>query len=199
MKKHWRTMVPILVAAGVLSFFLRGLMRENIVAPLAYLVWVGHLIFLSIPQAGIWVVFILITLIIALRSLIKKQKLPPPAPRPVKGRVKRIASWAKIIRQKDEDYYYRWQLAQQLQKLTVDALAIVERVECGEIRRRLEHGAIADMSPQILAYLQAGVTSFAYLADKKPRFGFVKPASPLDLDPALVIQYLEDKVKYGPN
>jgi hypothetical protein len=199
MKKHWRSIVVILLAAAVMAFFLRGLMRENIVGPLAYLVWVGQLIFLSIPQIGIWSVFILVALIIALGSLVKKQPSPPRTLIPAKGRAKRISAWAKAIRQTDEDFYYRWQLAQKLQKLTVETLAISERAEPGEIRRRLERGVIDDMSPDILAYLQAGITSFAYLTDKKSRFGLGKQASPLDLDPALVIQYLEDKIEHRPN
>jgi hypothetical protein len=199
MRKHWRTIVVILLIAAVLTFFLRGLMRENIVGPLVYLVWLGQLIFRSIPQVGIWAFFIFIALIIAFRSLIKKQPPQPKVPIPQAGRTKRIGSWAKSIRQADEDFYYQWQLAQNLQKLTVQALANEERVERSEIRRRLEQGSIDDMSPEILAYLQAGMTSFAHLADNKPRFGQGKQKSPLEIDPAQVIQYLEDKIEHRTN
>jgi hypothetical protein len=90
-------------------------------------------------------------------------------------------------------------LAQELQKLTVQALANDERVERSEIRRRLEQGTIDDMSPEVLAYLQAGMTSFAHLTNKKSRFGLGKQRSPLDIDPAQVIQYLEDKIEHRTN
>jgi len=199
MRKHWRTIVVILLVAAVLTFFLRGLMRENIVGPLVYLAWLGQLIFWSIPQVGIWAVFIFIGLIIALQSLTKKR--PPPSKRPIPeaGRAKRIGSWAKSFRQADEDFYYQWQLAQELQKLTVQALANDERVERSEIRRRLEQGTIDDMSPEVLVYLQAGMTSFAHLTDNKSRFRWGKQKSPLDIDPAQVIQYLEDKIEHRTN
>jgi len=196
MRKHWRTIAVILLVSVVLTFFLRDLMRENIVGPLLYLAWVGQLIFLSIPQAGIWSTFIFIAAIIALRSLGKKRTPSPKAPVLEAGRTKRIGHWAKSIRQAGEDFYYQWQLAQELQKLTVQTLANNERVEHSEIRRRLEQGAIDDMSPEILAYLQVGMVSFTYLADNKPRFGRGKQPSPLDIDPAQVIQYLEDKIEH---
>jgi hypothetical protein len=199
MRKHWRTIVVILLVAAVLTFFLRGLMRENIVGPLVYLAWVGQLIFLSIPQIGLWAIFIFIALIIALRSLAKERTPRPKEPMPEAGRTKRIATWAKLIRQVDEDFYYQWQLAQALLKLTVQALANNERVERSEIRRRLEQGIIEDMPPEILAYLQAGMTSFAHFSEKKPRFGWGKHTSPLDVDPAQVIQYLEDKIEHRTN
>jgi len=199
MKKHWQTIVVILLVSVVLTFFLRGLMRENIVGPLVYLAWIGQLIFLSIPQVGIWSVFILIAVIIALRSLGKKQAPPSKILVPEAGRMKRIENWAKSIRQADEDFYYQWQLAQELQKLTVQILANDERAERSEIRQRLEQGTIDDMPPEILAYLQAGMASFTYLADNKPRLGWGKPTSPLDIDPAQVIQYLEDKIEHRTN
>ena len=199
MRKHWRTIAIILLAAVVLTFFLRGLMRENIVGPLVYLAWIGQLVFLSIPQAGIWTVFIFIGLIIALQSLTKKRPPPSRIPLPETGRAKRIGSWAKSFRQADEDFYYQWQLAQELQKLIVQALANDERVERSEIRRRLEQGTLDDMSPEVLAYLQAGTTSFAHLTNKKSRFGRSKQKSPLDIDPAQVIQYLEDKIEHRTN
>jgi len=199
MRKHWRTIVVILLAAAVLTFFLRGLMRENIVGPLVYLAWLGQLVFWSIPQIGIWALFIFIALIVALRSLARKQSPPSKVPIPEAGRVKRIGTWAKSIRQADEDFYYQWQLAQELQKLTVQALANDERVERSEIRRRLEQGTINDMSPELLAYLQAGMTSFAHLSDNKSRFGLGKQTSPLDIDPTQVIQYLEDKIEHRTN
>lgn len=199
MRKHWRTIVGILLVAAVLTFFLRGLMRENIVGPLVYLAWLGQLIFWSIPQVGIWAFFIFIALIVALGSLAKKQTPSSKIPTPERGRVKRVGAWAKSIRQADEDFYYQWQLAQDLQKLTVQALANDERVERSEIRQRLEQGTIDNMSPEILAYLQAGMTSFAHLSDNKPRFGWGKQRSPLDIDPAQVIQYLEDKIEHRTN
>ena len=199
MRKYWRAIVVILLVSVVLTFLLRGLMRENIVGPLVYLAWVGQLIFLSIPQIGIWSVFIFIAAIIALRSLTKKQPPPSKIPIPETERAKRIGSWAKSIRLRDEDFYYRWQLAQELQKLTVQLLANNERVERSQIRRRLEQGSIDDMPPEILAYLQAGITSFAHFADSKPRFRRGKQTSSLDLDPAQVIEYLEDKIEHRTN
>jgi hypothetical protein len=199
MRKHWRTIVVILLVAAVLTFFLRGLMRENIVGPLIYLAWVGQLIFLSIPQIALWTIFIFVGLIIALRSLGKKRTPRPKVPMPEAGRTKRIGGWAKSIRQTDEDFYYQWQLAQALQKLVVQALATNERVERRTIRQRLEQGTIEDMPPEILAYFQAGITSFAHFTDNKSRFRWGKQTSALDIDLAQVIQYLEDKIEHRTN
>ncbi len=201
MKKHWKKIAIILPAAAILSFFLQSLMRESIVEPLLYLVWIGQLIFLSIPQVTLWALFLLIIVVVALGSLHKKEPPPPRVPPPDTGRVERIGKWTTALQRADEDFYYQWQLAQKLQRLTVEALANNERVDPYEIRQRLERGT-DKIPPDILTYLQAGMTSFSHFAGNKKsrlRFGLKKQASPLDLDPEHVIQFLEDTLEHHTN
>jgi hypothetical protein len=198
MKKHWRTIAVILLIAAVLTFFLRGLMRENVVEPLIYLFWVGQLILWSTPQFALWAIFVFVALLVALRSLIKEKPPQAETSPAVNTRNRRIGNWVESIQRTEEDSYYQWQLALQLQKLTVQTLALDERAEPKEIRMRLSQGTLTDMPPEIMAYLQAGLTSFSHFVEEKSRFGFKlkKQASPLDIDPAQVIEYLEDKIEH---
>ncbi|MFC1975667.1 hypothetical protein ACFLXQ_04655, partial [Chloroflexota bacterium] len=72
MKNRWPSLIVILLLAGLLTLLGRGAIRENIVTPLLYLAWIGQLIFESIPQMALWAVFLMIALIIALKSLARK-------------------------------------------------------------------------------------------------------------------------------
>ncbi|MBN1992236.1 MAG: hypothetical protein JW953_06000 [Anaerolineae bacterium] len=197
MKNRWLTLLAILLLAGLLTLVMRDLMRENLVAPLLYLAWVAGLIWASIPQAAIWALFLLTTLVIALRSLIKKGPIlrhrNPPATKPEE----RIESWLKLIRRTRQEDYFKWQLAQRLHKLTLETLAHDERTTLQEMRQRLSQNQL-DAPPEVLAYLEAGMTSFSHFLEAQPRWRLKKQTSPLDLDPERVIQFLEDKVDYHP-
>ena len=54
---------------------------------------------------------------------------------PETDQAQRIGDWAKLLRRANEDIYYQWQLAQNLQKLTLETLAHDERVALKEIRQ----------------------------------------------------------------
>ena len=195
MRNRFLPLGLILLLAILLTLASHNYMREAIVSPLLYLFWIGRLIFESIPQIVIWALFLFIALLVAAKSLVKKrshseQSQPPQTPEP-----ERIEGWLKLLRRANQDDYYKWQLAQRLQKLTLEALAHNERLELKQVRQDLAAGKL-DIPPEIQAYLEAGMTSFSHFLGAKSHIRLRRQSSPLDLKPEQVINFLEDKVDY---
>jgi hypothetical protein len=179
----------------LLTILLTPLLQESIrpiLTPLLYVFWIGLLLLWSIPQAGIWGAFVLIAVLIAVFSLSQKRPRSRRSPVTPAPPLERIESWAKLIRQSKQETYYRWQVAQHLRRLTLEALAQNERVTSREIQQRLMAGQL-DLPPEIEAYLKASLTSFNRLAVATPRSRFGQPASPLDLEMEEFITFLEHR------
>jgi hypothetical protein len=199
MKNRWQSLLIILLLASLLTLLVRGAMRENIVAPMLYLVWIGQLIFESIPQMAIWVVFLIVALVMAIRSLFVKKPSASEVDYAPKDRATRIGDWANLLQRTSKDVYYRWQLAHSLQRLTLETLAHNERTTIKEMRQRVTDGEM-DIPPEIQAYLQAGMVSIGHFSEPKSRFRLRKQQpTPLDLNPELVIQFLEDQIDHHPD
>ena len=199
-KRRFLPLLIILLLAGLLTLVLGDWLREAVVTPLLFGVWVGRLIFDSIPQAAIWGLFLLLTFPLAVRSLLRTSPAASKMTTLEASSAQRIGFWLYALRRVEQDIYYRWQLAQHLHKLAVDALANDQRISPKEVRQRLADGTL-NLPPDMQAYLQAGMTSFSYFSVPKRRFRLraKRTSSPLDFDPAQLIAYLEDKIEYHPD
>ena len=65
-----RLLLAGLVLLALMALLIRGFVREIIVVPLLYGLWIAGLILQSAPQVLLWSLFILVALIAASRSLI---------------------------------------------------------------------------------------------------------------------------------
>lgn len=194
MKNRYLPLGVILVLAGLLTYWLQDYVRTLLV-PLLYLLWLGGRLIETIPQAGIWALFLFVALIIAAGSLLKRQPAQAKIRRAEPVHQERIEGWIKLIHETKQETYYKWQLAQRLQELTLDALAHDERLTRKQIRQRLQANQL-DLPPEIEAYLQASMTSFSHFVAPEQRFIKSKrQASPLDLEPERLIQFLEESLR----
>ncbi|MBN1219773.1 MAG: hypothetical protein JXM69_12660 [Anaerolineae bacterium] len=197
MNKRLLPLGLILLLAVLLAPLAQGYFRKAIITPLLYFYWVGRLIFESIPRSIFWGLFLIIALIIAINSLrqtaprLRRSRQPKTSP------PERIQTWAGLLQRAEQEDYYKWQLAQRLHKLAVNSLAHAERVDPGEIRQRLVEKQL-NLTPEVQAYLEAGMTSFSHFLGARPRFRFKKQTTPLDLDPEEVIRFLEDNLDDHP-
>ncbi len=194
MKRNLAALPLILLLAALLTLWLGDYSRHWI-SPLLYIAWVGRLLLASIPQVIWWGLLLAVAFFIAGRILLSHWSRPQPPERATAAPPGRIESWATLIRQADQEFYYQWQLAQPLQELTLALLAHTERVPPAEIRQRLSQNELA-LPPDIQAYLQASLTSFSHLVPPSSRFGATSPPSPLALDPERIIRFLEDKLDH---
>jgi hypothetical protein len=197
MSKRLALLSLILLLVALLALLLSGLVRELLVIPLLYLLFLMRVIFESIPQAVIWIGFLVIMAIVAWNSLAEPRPMPlahqpPPASRAP------VATWAAIFERAARDDYARQVLAQRLGQLAFDLLASQEQLPSQSLWQRL-HDPSLDIPPEIQAYFQAGLQMRRSLPTFWKRWWsrgarHAPHADPLDLDPEQVVQLLEHRM-----
>ena len=189
----------VLLLAIPLTLALRNFARDVIVVPVLYILWFGHLIVQSIPQAILWVLLLVIALFISARSLIKSQSPTGEAREVQADRPGQVTAWARQIHRMTRGSYYEWSLAQHLGRLSLAVLAYRERLSREQIRQHLQAGKL-DMSPEVQAYLQAGLSPFlskpiSLLSRLVRRLRPSVHTSPLDVDLEKVVRFLEKQLE----
>src|SRR5919199_1465667 len=179
----------LLLPVVLMAVVIQGFVRDVIVVPLFYVFWLLRLLFESISQVLLWGVFIIVVVIVAGRSLVKR--VPRLQVRPAEDRRRgRVEEWQPLIQQTNQGAFGKWRLANALEQLAVDVLASQERLEPREIRRRLENGTL-EVSPEVLAYLRARMPTASAQRQVRPR----GRASAADHDLEQVIQFLEARLR----
>ena len=187
MKRYWFLIVSV-VAVGLMAIFMRGFVREGIIIPLFRMAR----FFQGFPQEVLWFFFLGLTMYLGAKSQknweIKKQKKKYSKIEQT-GRIQNLAA---VIKQARRGTYSRERLARILGELTLQTMAHRERHNLDAIKDRFRRGAL-NVPPDILAYLQAGLSWEHSVHQKKGRWFFRKEVqvSPLDLDPYRVIEFIE--------
>jgi hypothetical protein len=186
-----------LLLLGLLALIISGAVREVIVIPLLFLFWLVRLVYESIPQVALWVVFLAIAARVAWKSL----AAPPAALRvPQAASINRtpVAAWAWMLQRAANDRYARWLLAQRLGQLAQRLLASQDEHATRGLWQFL-HDESWDIPPAVRAYLQAGTHRYRptppYWRRWRPWGARVESrADPLDLDPAEVVRFLDERL-----
>jgi hypothetical protein len=182
-----------LLLAGLVALIVTGSINDVVIVPLLFLWWAARLLYESLPQALLWAVLVLIAVLLVAKSL-AWHSAPLPAADPGLPTAGRVSDWARILRGSMRDEHGRWQLAQRLSQLTVEALAFREQRPVHEVSRAIDDGSL-DIDPQLRAYLRAGSLPYAPMPRYRRRFGRPRQdtphADPLAVDPQLAIDYLE--------
>ena len=197
-----RARLPMIVLAlllvGLLALIISGTIGDLVVVPLLFLWWTVQVLYSSIPQALLWGVFVVIAVLLVAKNFPSSNAMPLPIA-PQTDTPGRVTDWSRWLHNARRDAHSRWRLAQRLSQLATETLAFREQCSPQEISQRLNDGSL-DIPPQLRAYLRAG--SMPYWPKSKLRRRFGRPAQdiahadPLDLDPQLVIEYLEETVQH---
>ncbi len=194
MNRQWLSFIAILVIAGIIAFVTEDFITEAIILPIFYVFWISQLIYASIPQTIVWSIFIILTLFITWRYTYTTHRSSLKPPMPTQKQVGRIESWRTLIQRAEREPYYKWQLAQQLRKLTFRAIAHNEQLSLSEVRRKFRNDALLDFPDDIQTYLQASVTSFGnQTTNRRGRLTQQKAPTPLDMKPDRITDFLEEK------
>ncbi|RME53087.1 MAG: hypothetical protein D6790_18040 [Caldilineae bacterium] len=194
-----RRLLPLailLAATTVLVLAVDGFLRQVIVEPLLYVGWVIGVVITSLPQAVFWGLFLLLALVLALRSL-SRGKPPPPLPRPAREEFHGpVVTWLHLLERGKSRRFGRWNLAQSLRRLTFTLLQpddpyAIHPEQAGPVQ--------PDLPPEIEAYFNARLPpvqslGWRWLLQQAQR----TPPGPLDLDPETVIAFLEEEtIEHG--
>jgi len=184
-----------LILAGALAYLVRDAVSKLVLVSALYVLWAGQVVYRILPQGLWWGLFILVLAGLAWRSLARDGKQSPPSMPYHEELFDRVKSWSQWLQQRRQGDYFRWRLARNLAELSVQVLAFQERLSTEETRQRLTAGEL-QLPPEILNYLQAGLSAEAYrrYSGLSATLRSLPRAHPLDLDPLRVVEYLENKI-----
>lgn len=191
MKDRLTAVVLALLLLGLLIAAATGYAQELFAVPLLYALWLLRLIYISIPQQLTWLVALALVALAVGRGMFQSRPLTRRL-MPTRARPTPVTAWASLIREAERDDYSRWLLAQRLASLAGSTLAAREQGTPQAAWHYLADPDIAIPS-DVRAYLIAGTRTNV---QPRPRWawpwrGDARAATPLDLDPAVVVEWLE--------
>lgn len=188
-------LIAALTIAGLLAFPLRETIYRAVVVPVAYIVWNLNLVYQTFSQGVWWLVIAFIVFFMIAFSLMPQPQLRPrsgPKPKPPQGQVEGLSIW---LRRAESGVYFKWLVANRLGKL---AYQILLHRESGRPRSVFAPLVGTDWEPgkDLQKYLETGLHgSFADFPNSG-RFSPPQP-TPLDLDVADAVDFLESQVENG--
>lgn len=144
-----------LIGVGALTLALRDTVREAVVIPLAYAVWLTDVLLRSLPQGLFLALLLIISVVIVLRGLLQSGGRSDQMPfQPVSGRSRsRLGIWMRQLRNLDRSQFAREQTAQEMRNLVLRVLAQTYHLDPNEAMARVRSGAIS-VPPEIAALLR---------------------------------------------
>jgi hypothetical protein len=177
-------LLGIIFVSALLGYFLRDVVYQLVVVPLAYLLWLLNFYYSAIPQWVLWTILLAVLFLMVLWSLLPEARGSARKEfvrRQPEGQVEALAVWITKSRQGN---YFKWQLANRL----------------GRIARRLNdiagpRGRLPSEEEAVEKYIDAGL-NYSFVDFPSPRKLFERaPHTPLDLDPGRVADYLESQME----
>ena len=189
--RRYLPLAIVLFITIVLVLALDNFLQEMIVQPLLYVFWFGGLVLSSLHQSVFWGILLLVALVLILRSLGGGESPASSAPErhyPSQGQVRR---WMVLLERAENQRFARWNLAQSLRKLAQETLSLDERQGQRRVPRDYK------LPPDIADYFNAKLPPAQGLGLRQ-RFQIRaltlpvrQPSHPLDLDPEVVVAFLE--------
>jgi hypothetical protein len=145
--RQWLFIALVLIATGVLTFLLRDTVREAVVIPLTYAVWLGDRMLSSLPQGMLLGVLLVLGAGILVRSATRStepaQEVSGYAPAPAEQRHSRLVFWARQLNRMEDSQFAVEKLAVELKALTVKILSAQENLPDDEVIDAVKRGTLA--------------------------------------------------------
>jgi cell division protein FtsW (lipid II flippase) len=189
--KRYDRFFPLIISlllALFLFLLVKDFIRTVILEPLLYVFWFIGLILESIPQGVIWVGFILVMLIITLASFKKGEPQKSQSemlPYSNTGRVERLA---RMLNRAQNNPFAKWLLASELKRVTRKLLTPPEQE-----KKSINYQEL-DLPPEITAFFEAQQPTKWSIWEWLDNREHDETKTALDLDPDIVIQYLEKRM-----
>lgn len=200
LRKRWRRVALIglgLALCLALAPLIADFVRDVVAVPLLYLLWAAALVWRSVPEVLILLLFVVAAALVARGSLRRRSPLQRQrtAPASLPGRVEQ---WSQLVEAAERgDDYARWRLAHRLANLAIDTLAQRQGRTVAQLRRQAERSAL-DLPADLQAYLWAGLLNYNPFGRPQRRLAArllpsrrQAQADPLAYDPAQAVAQLE--------
>ena len=148
---RWRwlwLLVPFSVIVTLsIALTLQGVVRQVLIPPLSYALWLVDLVIRSVAQSTFWTILVAAGFLIAVRSLFGgwrksvpiRHVVPAAGDRP---ELSRLQQRLHDLQQLNESTFAREKVSFELRRITLDLLAYQERQDPAEIERRVRSGAL---------------------------------------------------------
>ena len=193
MRQRWLPMLGVIVIAALLAFPLRAVVNQLVLVPIAYLLFLLKLLYVSLDQAVWWLAAVFGVLLILGQSLLpdlKPVKKLIPFAKHERGTVETLAV---ALDKSQKGIYFKWLIANRLGRLAYEILLQREHGKPRSVFAPLTSEGW-EATPEVQEYLERGLHgSFADFPNS--RWGSFSPPekTPLDHDVADVIEFLEVK------
>ena len=198
MKIKWFGVIILVIGIGTGAYFLRSMVSYYVITPIVLAVRIEQLLFNSLPQVVFWTLFLLVGLVLALNSLPFKRNFSSSPAQVGEKWESRARQFSKWIRTSEKSEYSKWMLACQVSSLAIELLMYQERLSRQEVGKflRSNKSVIPD---SVRDYILMGmeVPSFRHYSEMVSNYHQNLMNSPLDINPEVVIDFLELKIKSG--
>ncbi len=194
-RRHWLFIAITLGLAFLLAFPLQKIVHDTAIKPLLYIIWILKLAYRAIPQFWTWAILLFITILIMVTPIFDLSVSFPRRKKHVRKHLGPIATLGETIEKSSSGIYFKWVLANRMGRIMRDWLAYREHVV-----KRWQANNIAKLgwssSKPIQKYLDVGLNgSFADYPSPRLAFLRLRRATPLDIDPNDVLDYLESHME----
>jgi hypothetical protein len=143
--RQWLLIALVLIATAALTILLRDTVREAIVIPLAYALWMGDILLSSLPQGLLLGLLIVLCIGIILRSALKSDRFEPePRPQVITGQHhSRLLFWARQLSRLEDSQFAVEKLAAELKKMLLKILSSQENLTEDEVIDAVRSGTLA--------------------------------------------------------
>jgi len=194
MWRRWFAVLGVIVIAALLAFPLRGVVNQLILVPIAYLLWLLNLLYLSLDQGVWWIVVLLIVLFILGRSLLPEIKLVRKQISFARREHGNLENLALALHKSEKGIYFKWLVANRLGRLAYQILLQREHGKPRSVFAPLTSEGW-EAAPEVQQYLEKGLHgSFADFPNNQwGNFG-APVKTPLDHNVVEVVEFLEARI-----
>ncbi len=177
---RWALLIVTIILLSILAFFLRDVVYQMVVLPLAYLWWLLGFYYSLVPQLLSWTLLLVGVFVIVLSNLIpgtRPNHRKTLKRRAAQGQVEALAIGLERV---NKGNYFKWQIANRLGRIARG----LNEISGGQAQLEVRNESVKK-------YLEAGLNT-SFVDYPRPSNPLQHPApSILDMNPEKAVDYLE--------
>ena len=132
--------VVLLVVSAAVLYWGRAIIRDTIVVPISYLLWLVGVLLRNMHQQYFWIVALIIAFVIAYRSFLSNRKKREPVEMvpDIAAPSGRVEYWVARVNLMRMGMYYQSTFNEALGRLTLDLLAYRNRLTVRQVEQGLQ-------------------------------------------------------------
>ena len=189
-----RRLIPliiVLLCTLLLTLVVQDFVRDVVVVPVVYVAWIAWLALINLPHWFFWALLVLFSAVLAMRSLRGTPTHQEDAVQKAATAQGPVTLWAQRLHDASTRQSSRWRIARDLGHIFWETRFPEEPFNMQAFIARIDQPELA-VPPAIRDYFQAGLSR----PEPAYRTWFFllrnRPATSLDLDPAVVVTFLEE-------